>query len=145
MDKNPTNKLTLNILAVAGIIREEIMKKNPHSSIIELKTLGIVSKNENITMRTLSEYLHISSPSTTEIINKLEKSKKLTRTPNKTDRRITTLKITTLGKKDLEKCLKQASVNINKLFDTFTEKQKKEFEGILETIINNQKQNELTA
>ena len=143
--KNPTSKLALNIFAVAGIIREKIMKKSPHSSIIELKVLGIVSKNENISMRTLSEYLHISSPSTTEIINKLEKSGKLTRTPSKTDRRIVSLKITPLGKKTLEKCLSQASENINKLLDKLTEKQKKDFDKILETIINKQKQNEPTA
>lgn len=146
MDKNdPTSKLTLNILAVAGIIREKIIEKNPESSILELKTLGIVSKNENISMKTLAEYLHISSPSTTEIINKLEKNRKLKRTPSKTDRRIVSLKITPLGKKNLEKCLKQASVKIDKLFDTFTQKQKKDFEEILETIITNQKQNELTT
>ena len=146
MDKNdPTSKLMLNILAVAGIIREKIIEKNPESSILELKTLGIVSKNENISMKTLAEYLHISSPSTTEIINKLEKNGKLKRTPSKTDRRIVSLKITSLGKKNLEKCLKQASVKIEKLFDAFTQKQKKDFEEILETIITNQKQNELTA
>ncbi|MEI6480071.1 MAG: MarR family transcriptional regulator [bacterium] len=146
MDKNdPTSKLMLNILAVAGIIREKIIEKNPESSILELKTLGIVSKNENISMKTLAEYLHISSPSTTEIINKLEKNGKLKRTPSKTDRRIVSLKITSLGKKNLEKCLKQASVKIEKLFDAFTQKQKKDFEGILETIITNKKQDELTA
>lgn len=142
---NPTNKLTLNIFAVAGIIREKIIQKNPESSILELKTLGIVSKNESITMKTLAEYLHISSPSTTEIINKLEKNGKLIRIPSKTDRRIVSLKITLQGKKNLEKCLKQASSNINKLFETFTQKQKDNFEEVLETIINKEKQNELTA
>ena len=142
---NPISKLTLNILAVAGIVREKILQKNSHSSIIELKALGIVSKKENVTMKALSEYLYISSPSTTEIINRLEKNGKLTRSTSKTDRRIISLKISPLGKKTLDKCLSQASPNIHKLLNNLTEQQKKDFDTILETIINNQKQNELTA
>ena len=142
---NPTNKTTLNILAVAGIVRENIMQKNPRSSILEMKTLGIIFKKENISMRDLSEHLHISSPSTTEIVNKLVENGKLNRTMDKKDKRITTLKITPLGKKSLEKCLAQASVGINKLLDSLTEKQRSDFDTILETIIANKKQNELTA
>jgi len=142
---NNTNKFTLNILAVTGIVREKIMQENPHSSILELKTLGIVSKKEDITMKTLSEYLHISSPSTTEIINRLVEDKKLSRSTSNKDHRIIYLTITPLGKKTLEKHLSKASMTIDKLMNSLTDKQKNEFNKILEIIINKQKQHEHSA
>ena len=135
-DKN-TNKLTMNMLAVAGIMREKIMQKNPDSSILELKTLGIISKKDGISMSSLAHLLHISAPSATEIINKLVGDKKIKRLPDSVDRRVISLKITTQGNTALEKSIHLASENIEKLLDTLSDKQRDEFNKILEIIINN--------
>ena len=146
MNQKEINKLTLNIFAVAGIMRGEIMQKKPASfSVLEFKTLGIVSKNPKITMSKLAEYLHISSPSVTEIINKLVKNGKLKKIPDKKDRRITRLETTKKGKNELDNCLKKSFTNIKNLMLKLSKTQKKDLNKILEIIINNQKQNELTA
>ena len=140
MTKLNISKLTLNILAVAGMIREKIMQKNTGPfSVLELKTLGIVSKNEGISMSKLAECLHVSSPSATEVINKLVKNGELKRSSDEKDRRIISLQITPQGKKILEQSLKLASKNISKLLTNLSSSQKNDFNKILEIIINNKK------
>ena len=88
-------------------------------------------------MSRLADLLHISAPSTTEIINILVDEKKLKRLPDKNDRRIVNLQITAQGKKTLDKSLLSASENIEELLKGLTEKQMNNFDKILEIIINN--------
>ena len=145
MEKININKMTLNMLAVAGMMREKILQKNQELSILELKTLGIVSNMQGISMGDLARCLHISAPSSTEITNKLIKEGSLKRYTNKKDRRVISLQMTALGKKNLDKSLVLAGANIKDMLSSLSDEEKKNFNTILEKIINKQKQNELTA
>ena len=133
------------MLAVAGMMREKILQKNQELSILELKTLGIVSNMQGISMGDLARCLHISAPSSTEITNKLIKEGSLKRYTNKKDRRVISLQMTALGKKNLDKSLVLAGANIKDMLSSLSDEEKKNFNTILEKIINKQKQNELTA
>ncbi len=136
--KHTTNisELTMNMLAVAGILREKIRQNDPSSSALELKVLGVVSKRNGISMKNLADLLHISAPSTTEITNKLVEEKKLKRHTHTNDRRIISLEITKEGKRTLEKSLNKASASIKDLLKNLSAQQKKDFGSVLEIIIN---------
>ena len=74
-----------------------------------------------------------------------KKDCKLKKIPDKNDKRITHLEITTKGRNNLNSVLKKSFKNISNILNSLSEKQKEDFSKILEIIINKQKENELTA
>lgn len=139
--------LASHMFTIGRIMREQIHqgKEGDFFSFLEFKTLAIVSEKKEPSMRDISSSLHITSPSTTQIIDRLVKNKELVRIPDPKDRRIIRLKITPVGKKHLDKQFTCASEKIKKILGALSEKQKIELTKIFTTIINNHNNHEHSA
>ena len=113
---------------------KEAFGKNTNESIpsmVQMRVLYFVDNNKNPSMKDVSEYFCISSPSATEMIERLIKSGLLTRKSNLEDRRSVNIEITAKGKKELGNAKKVASKFISK---AVTNLSKKEVENFLEIL-----------
>ena len=66
---------------------------------LQLETLQFIEKRKSCNMKEVAEYLHISAPSATSLVNNLVKFGWLKRVHDKQDRRVVNLVITDKGKK----------------------------------------------
>ena len=101
-------------------------------SVAQIETLCFVKSNGSPTMKDVSEYLNISPPSATSIIEPLVKKHELKRITAPRDRRIVQVEITPKGEKKLEESIKNMTTQLEKVLDVLSEKEIKQFSLILE-------------
>lgn len=134
MPINELAQLSALILETGRRIRAAGKTKgiSPHTA-LQVEVLHFVKEAGAPTMRDIAEHFHITPPSATVLINRLVKDKALTRTTNKTDRRITHLKITPSG----DKALKIGSQHISETIQSIFKRLPTEDRSTLIRIINN--------
>ena len=91
--KNP-DRLTELVFTLSRITRDGIEDKNNSLSYIQFQTLSFLIRKKTPTMKEISEYTHITPPSTTTLIDNMVRMKYILRIHDKTDRRIIRLEIT---------------------------------------------------
>ncbi len=114
---------------------KESFGKNTNESIpsmVQMRVLYFVYSKKNPSMKDVSEYFCISSPSATEMIERLIKAGFLTRKSNLEDRRSVNIAITPKGKKELNVAKKITENFISKAVSNLS---KKELESFLEILI----------
>ena len=114
---------------------KEAFGKNTNESIpsmVQMRVLYFVNSKKSPSMKEVSEYFCISSPSATEMIERLINSGLLTRKSNLEDRRSVNIAITAKGKKELNAAKKIASKFISKAVSNLS---KKELGNFLEILI----------
>ena len=84
-------------------------------SYIQLKTLRFVADNKRPTMREISEFLGITPPSATDVINRLMALRLLSRSADKDDRRIIRLSVTADGRRHLDNGLRNVNKSMKKV------------------------------
>lgn len=109
---------------------EGIANMSPYSH-LQLETLRYVSEEKIPTMRKVADYLCITPPSATSLINGLVKSGQLSRKTDKKDRRIVRLVVTSKGKQDLCSGLNQIHQNMAKIFEHLNKAERKNLIDIL--------------
>ncbi|HVS79621.1 MAG TPA: MarR family transcriptional regulator [Candidatus Paceibacterota bacterium] len=105
-------------------------------SLLQVKTLGLVAEMKNPSMKDIAEYLHILSPSATDIVNRLVRDGKLERRKDKADKRIVRLHLTPSGKKMLNAGLKQMKERLQAALSVLNAEEKSELAALLEKIID---------
>ncbi|MDE2030713.1 MAG: MarR family transcriptional regulator [Patescibacteria group bacterium] len=75
---------------VSGILRQEA--EDLHCSVSQIDTLSYIADKGNPTMKEIANYLKITPPSTTAIIEIMQKKKLINRVSNEKDRR--TIRVT---------------------------------------------------
>lgn len=81
---------------------------------IRFKTLIFVDHHPDSSMRHIAEYLGVTPPSTTSLVNNMVKEGDLKRVLDKKDRRIVRLAITPKGKNNLKNAFKNMAGRIKK-------------------------------
>jgi DNA-binding MarR family transcriptional regulator len=104
-------------------------------SIMEVGALHYISKKGHVTMKELSEFLEITPPSTTALIDKMIKINILKRSFNEDDRRSVILSLTKKGEEMFKKA-KAEKIKIGKeIFSCLNEKEYLELHLIFKKIL----------
>ncbi|MFA5792292.1 MAG: MarR family transcriptional regulator [Candidatus Gracilibacteria bacterium] len=109
---------------------EGIANMSPYSH-LQLETLRYVSEEKIPAMKKVANYLCITPPSATSLINGLVKSGQLSRTTDEKDRRMVRLSITPKGQKNLDDGLKEIHENMAKIFSHLDTSERKNLIDIL--------------
>ncbi|MEI8337641.1 MAG: MarR family transcriptional regulator [bacterium] len=118
---------------------KEAFGKNTNETIpsmVQMRVLYFVSIRKNPSMKDVSEYFCISSPSATEMIERLIKAGFLTRKSNLDDRRSVNIAITPKGKKELNIAKSITEKFISKSVSSLSKKELGSFLEILRKINN---------
>ncbi len=107
-------------------------------SLLRLETLRYVKEKGAPSMKEVADYLSITPPSATSLVDCLVEAKQLSRVFDRRDRRIVRLVITPLGKKTLEKEFKNKIKKMKNLFSQLSSKEINELSQILEKISKSQ-------
>lgn len=137
MAKKNENDLIALIFTATRLIREQMVghgKVNPFS-LIQFKVLAFVAEKENPTMKDIADFLYITSPSATSIINRLVRAGELERNYDQTDRRIVRLRLTGRGTEALDYGREAAASRMSKVIVNLNEKEIIDFNNILTKII----------
>lgn len=137
MEKNTDDQLVSTIFTVSRLMQQRVTRSKfpDDSSMLQIKTLGIIAELGNPSMKEIADYLHILSPSATDIINRLVRSGSLNRTKDTSDGRIVRLSLTPQGKRLLAAGKRRISTNVKDFLGVLTEKEKADFNDLLSKII----------
>ena len=101
---------------------------------LQLHAMVIVMENDGLTMREFADHLLITSPSATSFIDRLVKMKWVTRKADPKNRKLVRLSATQLGKKTVERALRQQRVLMRSIFSLLSISDRREFARILDTL-----------
>ena len=138
MTNQSKNELISLIFTATRLIKERTVRHGNIDpfSMAQFKVLALVAEKGTPTMKDIADFLYITSPSATAIINRLVKARELERVYDKEDRRIVRLKLTEKGKKSLAEGRKAATARMSKVIESLNEKEKNDLANILAKIIN---------
>ncbi len=124
------------IFTTTRLIRERTRRPeriNPFS-FLRLGALRYVSEKGTPSMSEVADYLCITPPSVTSLINGLVKARQLSRLFDKDDRRIVRLAITPSGIKTVHEGFDAIAKRMEKVLDKLDDKEKDELSNILEKL-----------
>lgn len=129
-------KLISMIFTTSRLIRERSgnQEKIDPFSMLQLETLRYVDEKENPTMTEIADYLCITAPSATSLIDTLVKSKRLERIHDKADRRLVRLAVTSTGKEALTVGFKKITKRMQAVLSNLSEKERADLITILEKL-----------
>ncbi len=118
------------------LIKEKAVEESKNSplSMIHLESLRFITEKKNPTMKELADYLGVTAPTATSLINILIKNKYVKRVSDKNDRRITRLSITAAGRKNVEINGQKICEKMKMVFDHLTQEEINQLTKILEKI-----------
>jgi len=124
------------IFAVSRLIREraKYREKIDPFSFLQLETLRYVAEKDNHSMKDVADYLCITPPSATSLINSLVKTKQLERMHDPSDRRLVRLVITPKGKTALASGFKKITTRMRKVVSNLDAKERNDLFKILEKL-----------
>ncbi len=138
MSENFDEQIASSLFSLGQIFREKMRDPKLMStlSFSKIETLRFIFKNKTTSMKDIAKYLHITPPSATALIDSLKKENFIKRITNKTDRRITMLKLTTKGEKLLVEKHKKMSELVKKGLNKLKEEEKEQFINILNKFLS---------
>lgn len=141
MSKNAnTEKIIALIFSVGRVIRKQVCEDEGacHLSILQIETLRYIRENKKVLMKELADYLHITPPSATSIVDDLFNQRLVRRLENRKDRRTIRISLTARGKRILENSLRKKLEGFRKKIRILSSNEKKSLLKILEKIANDQ-------
>lgn len=111
------------------------MFPNITMSMTEIGALHFIAKNGQTTMKELSNFLEITPPSTTILINKMIKINILKRNINNDDRRNVILSFTDEGKEMFKKAENEKIKIIEEMFSCLSKKERLELDLIFQKML----------
>lgn len=136
MPKPTTDKLISLFFSTGRIIRERL--KPPEnidpSSMLRLFTLRYVVDHPAATMSEVSDFLGITPPSATSLIDGLVKARHIKRTEDAADRRVVRLTITVAGRRAMKEWREQIHARMRTVFSLLSEADQQELMRILQKI-----------
>lgn len=128
-------KISFLIFHIGRIMKEKSVKNGQHNILLHARLLEFINTKKNPTMKDISEFLCIKSPSATAIVNPLVKSAKVKRVSDKIDSRVVRLVLTSSGKKTLLIYRKKVGPVMKDNIKKLNLKERKELIKILEKLI----------
>lgn len=114
MESRNINRAISLIFNFQRLAHERYGRKINAFNFIRFKTLIFVDRHPDSPMRHIAEYLGVTPPSATSLVNNMVKEEYLKRVLDEKDRRIVRLAITPKGKKNLKNAFKNMAARIKK-------------------------------
>jgi MarR family 2-MHQ and catechol resistance regulon transcriptional repressor len=129
-------KLLSAIFNIGRLIKEKINLSGCLNDFTysEFEVLKFIQNKKNITMKSISDHLHIKPPSVTPVIDSLIKKGILSRIQSTGDRRVIYINLTAKGEKSLQKKYKNIHKIIGEIFGKLNEKDKRKLIKLFEKI-----------
>ena len=139
-NKNNLSELLPLLFGVIRSIQTHLNKKHRQDltffSPLQIHTLAFIKEHKNPLMRELADFLGVTPPSATSLVDGLVKSKMLKRHFNKSDRRVVYLHITQLGEKNLKNGFRQMATHLKEIYNCLNKKERKQIIIIYKKIFN---------
>ena len=132
---NSRDALVEHIFSLGRLIRERLSTDSSCAPLLHLATLQFVSEREP-RMSEIAEYLRITPPSATSLMNALAKSGQIKRIKDPKDRRTVHLAITTRGQKTLDDGMRQKRSAIGSIITRLSESERDDLKNILAKLIS---------
>ena len=136
MQYTDIGQLISMIFTASRLIRERAKdrEKIDPFSFLQLETLRYVVEKDNPSMKDIADYLCITPPSATSLINSLVKTKQLERIHDKDDRRFVRLVVTSKGKAALASGFKKITTRMRRVLSNLNAKERSDLFKILEKL-----------
>lgn len=130
MARSEIAKLIGLIIKSKRLIQERVrsVEKTGRFSLSQIEILRYVVENKQPLMKDVADYLNITPPSATALIDSLVSQGYLKRIPDKNDRRIVKLAETSKGKKTLDDGMRMMKKGMK---ETFSKLSKKEINSLI--------------
>lgn len=102
-------------------------------------------RHESIIQKDIENFFHISNPTVTGLLNRLESKGFITRELSKEDKRVRTIKLTTNGKAVQEKMKRNFKMYEIQMTEGFSDGEKEMLYELLERVIHNLEQEDNNA
>jgi DNA-binding MarR family transcriptional regulator len=135
--KSQVNKNLICSIFTAGQVWRERARAESNltdCSFLHLHTLHYIWEQDTANMKEIANFLHITPPSATSVVNSLVAKGLLTRVGSESDRRAIKLQITKSGGRLLHDSFKRMTAFLEKNIDKLTETEKQNFLSILNKI-----------
>ena len=136
MSDKLTNDLISLIFNTGQVLKEKARSKTEFKecSFLHIQILHYIKDRKITNMKDLANYLHITPPSTTSLINSLVAKGFVSRLNDEADRRLIQLKITSSGLELLKGNLKRVTDTMKENINKLNASEKKDFINILNKI-----------
>lgn len=122
------------IFVINRLTKEGLENEKGSPSYIQLQALSFISHQKKPIIKNLAEYLNITAPSATFLINNLIKLELVNRLHNTQDKRMVHLVISKKGKKELAKSFLKSKKHLYKKLSLLSARERKSFILILKKI-----------
>jgi len=138
--KDDLDELIPLLLGIARLIHSRLSHSEKHPeeifSPVQWHVLYFIEEKGDPSMKDLAEYLSITPPSATSLIDGLTKLKMLKRNFDKDDRRVVKLAITNKGKSAIKKGFNRMSAQIKKVLTCLNKNEQKQLIFIYQKVLN---------
>lgn len=131
-----TKSLICSIFNAGQILRERARAESSLTdcSFLHMHTLHYLEERGLVNMKEIANFLHITPPSATSLVNSLVARGFITRVGNESDRRTIKLQITATGKALLKNSFKRIMADLEKHVARLSESEQEAFSAILNKI-----------
>lgn len=125
-------------LSLLRVLKSKLSYKNPlmHLPLVQMQTMKFVQEHGQVTMKNVAEFLIITPPSATALVDNLVKLKYIHRFADKKDRRTIHLKLTATGLKILKKAVSEHSRRLQNILRKLNSREQKLFIKLLSKMVN---------
>jgi DNA-binding MarR family transcriptional regulator len=136
MAKQTSDEIVSLFFSAGRIFRQKIQILCPshNFSPAQLEVMRFIFEKEKVTMKDVADFLAITPPSATVMVEHLVKTKMLSRKESKKDRRAVFLSLTSKGKKTLSQIIKERQIKLKKILSNLNHKEQLSFLNILRKI-----------
>lgn len=134
MESHNINRVISLIFNFQRLAHKRYGRKINAFNFIRFKTLIFVNRHPDSSMRHIAEYLGITPPSVTSLVNGMVKGEYLKRVLDENDRRIVRLAITPKGKKNLKNAFKNMAERIRKALSALNKTEMDNLAKIMEKL-----------
>ena len=135
--RTTTEKIISLIFNMGRAMKKQCFDENKRGSrlsILQVEALWHIGEGKEVLMKDLASHLFITPPSAPSLADELVKTRLVTRSGDKEDRRTTAISLTRKGKQALAKFLKKRMEKVRKKIDLLSAGEKKTFLKLLEKL-----------
>ncbi|UPA23103.1 MarR family transcriptional regulator [Candidatus Peribacteria bacterium] len=131
--QKPVDRIINSWMDITRLMRQQMrgMKKDFTVNPVQIHALIIIKEHDALTMKEFADFLHITSPSATSMVNRFVKMKWVKRVADRTNRKLVRLKLTEDGLQCVTTTMKQHTHMMRDLFSLLTVSDQKDFARIL--------------
>ena len=139
MKKNSPDKIVTALFSAFAMLKTKLNFKDPlfQLPLAQMETLRLISENKRVVMKQVADFLAITPPSATVLVDNLAAAGYVQRNPDKSDRRSIHLSLTKKGSEVLQKGTKQRCADLKKLLRNLDNSEQLELIGILQKMVKN--------